>query len=74
MSAKQRMKVQNERAHNNITNRGNVPKSLNFAINIEESKTSEKYVLIERAENNSWPRCLHWTGPMSPQALNLFLN
>ena len=28
MSAKQRMKVQNERAHNNITNRGNVPKSL----------------------------------------------
>ncbi|VDO03785.1 unnamed protein product [Rodentolepis nana] len=28
MSAKHRMKVQNERAHNNITNRGNVPKSL----------------------------------------------
>ncbi|KAL5963520.1 Stress-associated endoplasmic reticulum protein 2 [Taenia solium] len=28
MSAKQRMKVQNERAHSNITNRGNVPKSL----------------------------------------------
>lgn len=28
MGARQRMKVQNERAHNNIVNRGNVPKSL----------------------------------------------
>ncbi|TGZ60657.1 hypothetical protein CRM22_008409 [Opisthorchis felineus] len=28
MSANQRMKVQNERAHGNVRNRGNVPKSL----------------------------------------------
>ncbi|KAF7234393.1 hypothetical protein EG68_12046 [Paragonimus skrjabini miyazakii] len=28
MSANQRMKVQNERAHGNVKNRGNVPKSL----------------------------------------------